>query len=485
MDADPVGRWITEKTGVTIEVDLITGDINEKYSLMLATHSYPDFLDYGGVVMERFISEGALIPYDEYLNEDILPNVISKYGMRNLNALRNLNDGKLYRLTAWSMGSSYLCASAINIRHDIMQKYFGERAHTNTEFTTTEIADMFEQYKKENPQTADGAPIFPLTDWDAFQTDWLGRQLFGVLPLYEVSENNLLPHYFDPNYRELIKWLNGLYRNGLLDPEFAINKLDIAQSKLGSGSSIAIFSHVASMTMVNAALSEKDPEAYMFSHYNIYNESTGSKYLGYSTLGGGGLAVTKNCKDIDRAMEWIDFMNEPYTNFVAANGYEGGIWDFDENGNVIIHNDKVEAIPEMWERYKEYGAYKYVWMLLEGRDPRFPYDDDVYKPMHAQAGIQPKETIGRYTFWDEHNLIIPDIYNGLDPEAGSEEAIIQTAIADIWKMAYPKMVMASSENEALALLDETLNQIRAEGLDTFMAVVSKNYAKKKALMYGD
>lgn len=44
MDADPLGRWLIDKTGVTIEPEIITGEAADKYALVLATKDYPDFM---------------------------------------------------------------------------------------------------------------------------------------------------------------------------------------------------------------------------------------------------------------------------------------------------------------------------------------------------------------------------------------------------------------------------------------------------------
>lgn len=479
MDADPVGQWITEQTGVTLDIELIAGELDEKYSLMLATGEYPELMAYSEAPMQSYINEGALLSYDDYL--DSIPNVVSKYG-DSLNALRNLADGKLYRLSQWFMGSYVLVDRAMVVRDDLMYAEFGDAMREKHTFTLEEIEQFFRTYKEENPVTEDGNEVFPLTDFSS-QLRGYGPQMFGITPYYEISETQIAPDFLHPDFITMVTWFNQLYRDGLLDPEFAINKLENAQNKLSNGSSIALMCHHADVAEVNKNLEATDPNQFLQSYIRV--DATGGKdaYLAMASIGMGGLSVTKNCKDVARAMEFIDFLSEPLTTFVLANGLEGGIWEYDEAGDVVILQDKVDAIPDLWDRFREYGAYKYTFMMHEGVDERFAgFDGLISDPIHGTYGVSPKEVEGRRLHWEDNDLVNRALYTGLSLEAGSPEALISQKINDILAKAFPQMVLASSEEEAIELYERAIEEVEQEGLNELMEAYSKQYFQLKELM---
>jgi putative aldouronate transport system substrate-binding protein len=489
MSADPVGRWITEQTGVTLDVEIATGDLEEKYSLMLASGDYPDFLVYQGnlheQVIARYIEEGALVDLGAYL--DRMPNVVSKYGTENLNAMRDLNDDKLYHLTQWSMMGQFIPSLGINIRADVMRDYFGARADQKNTFTVAEITDMFRKYKTAHPVSAwGGTPVYPLTGRTTLEENSMyeiAGQMFGITPYYETDSTRVLPDYMHPEYINMLKWFNLLYREGLLDPEFAINKAEDMQTKLANGSAIAAFAHAANVSQASAAVEQRDPRAYIQSYYRVADVPGKETYIGMSTVGSGGLVVTRNCKNLDRALAFIDFMSEPLTSFVLANGLEGGIWNYDAGGKVVMNQAAIDATPELWARFRKYGAYKYMFMMNEGRDNRFPaYDGFLYQPIHNMYGQWPKEQVARNTYWNKEDLVTQTFFLNLDPPAGTPEAVSQQRITDLLDQTLPRIIMAPSEAEAQRLYNDMITQIRGLGFDQLMAGISQRYFKQKAIL---
>ena len=56
----------------------------------------------------------------------------------------------------------------------------------------------------------------------------------GLCEYYE-KDGKLFFDVRDPDYLEMVKYMNGLYRDGLLDKEWAVNKEQIFTQKAGSG----------------------------------------------------------------------------------------------------------------------------------------------------------------------------------------------------------------------------------------------------------
>jgi putative aldouronate transport system substrate-binding protein len=257
------------------------------------------------------------------------------------------------------------------------------------------------------------------------------------------------------------------------------------QERLASGSAIAAFAHASTVSQASAAVEQGDPNAYIQSYYRVANISGKETYIAMSTVGNGGLTVTKNCRTLDRALAFIDFMSEPLTTVVLANGLEGGIWNYDAAGKVVINQANIDATPELWDRFRKYGGYKYMFMMHEGRDNRFPaYDGLLYEPIHNMYGQNPKEQVARNTYWNKDELTNSTFFLNLDLVPGTPEAVNQQRITDLLGQSLPRIVMARSEAEVERLYNDMISQIRGPGFDQVMAVISQRYYKQKAILTG-
>lgn len=436
MTADPLGQWLIEKTGVTLDVELITGDAADKFALVLATKDYPDMTYWPGDSMaSKFIEEGAFIAYDEYL--DKLPNVVSRYG-DDIGAIYDIDTGHLYRITHWALGNSVVLETGMVVRSDFMREYFGEDSLTVPQWITlSELEEAMLDWKEKNPTTEDGATTYPYTMVDLDQVIQRMMQCYGIPVFYD--NNGELGYYRSCDEMEdLLVTLNRWYNNGILDPEFAINKKESMQTKLTNGVSVALWTHESELTQVNQAMEENDPDMFMFCHPKIKADDKDAVYSKMSTVGNEGLVTMSTVSDLDRALEWINFMNDPEVMFYCCNGLPGddGMWDYDENGMVVLNEENIEAIPDLWERFRKVGAYKYNWMISEGVDSRFTaWTGNFYEPIHGHTGGETaKEIYGRYEFWDPEVDIMssPDLISGITPSADSDKDTVENENQSIY-----------------------------------------------------
>ncbi len=490
MNADPLGQYLIAKTGVTIEPDMYTGDAAEKYALVLATKNYPDFMRWPGQSLgSQFIAEGALVAFDEYL--DKLPNVVSRFG-DDIGSIYDIDSQHMYRITQWSMGNSLCMQNGLIMRTDFMKEYFGEDSLTTPKWLSlSEIEKAFLDYKEKNPTNADGSTVYPFTSWaEGWGLVYDFGQFFGIMPYYATGEDTVGCAWTHEAMPELLTTLNRWYNNGILDPEFVINKAENGKAKLSTGVSIAVITNQASTTEANAVLEEQDPDLYFFAFPKVKADDHEAVYFCYSTVGTDGLCMTTACKDIDRGMAWIDFMNTPQVQFYCANGLPGedGYWDYDENGMLVSDVEKTLSYTDFWERVNRVGGYKYSWMLNEGNDERFAaYDGNSCDIIEGNVGDHVrKEIVGSETFWSKDSddklrnqgLFDGDIY----PAADSEEGIIFTTCEDIWKYAVPEIIMAKDEAAAIERYNQCVEELKEAGLEQYLAKVAEKYFVKCELM---
>ena len=486
MDADPLGRWLIDKTGVTIEPEIITGEAADKYALVLATKDYPDFMQWPGDDMaSKFIAENAFVAYDEYL--DKLPNVVSRYG-DDIGAIYDIDTEHLYRITQWAMGNSFDLQQGMNFRSDFMREYFGDDSLTTPKWITiSELEKAMTEWKESNPTNADGATTYPVTmDGTGAFILYFG-QCYGISQYYDDG-TNVGYYYTHPQMVEELVTLNRWYNNGLLDPEFAINKTENLKSKLSTGISIGTLVHESVLSEVNQALEAEDPDIFMFSHPKVKADDCDAIYEKYSGVGSGGLVTMTAVSDLDRALEWINFMNDAEVMFYCCNGLPGedGFWQYDENGMVELNIDKISAgTTDLWDRFRVSGGYKYVWMLSEGIDTRFPaWPSNFYEPIHGEIGEQARENLGRKTFWDPDvdKISNPALYQGITPASDSDEGIIKAEVDDIWNYAIPEIIMAKDETAARDRYQQMVEEINDAGYEQWLSAVAEKYFIKKGIL---
>ena len=192
--------------------------------------------------------------------------------------------------------------------------------------------------------------------------------------------------------------------------------------------------------------------------------------------------------NLDRALEWINFMNDAEVMFYCCNGLPGedGFWQYDENGMVELNLDKIAAgTTDLWDRFRVSGGYKYVWMLSEGADTRFPaWTSNFYEPIHGQVGEQAKENRGRYEFWDPDvdKLANPALYQGITPSSDSDEGIIKAEVDDIWNYAIPEIIMAKDETAARERYQQMVDEMNDAGYEQWLSAVAEKYFIKKGIM---
>lgn len=479
MDKDPYGQYLIENTGVTLDTELITGDAAEKYNLVLATKDYPDIMEHpGDALLPAYIREGAVVQLDDYLEtyRNIYEQFIDGWGVYT-----NLDDGHIYSIPTWYVGN-FVASSATIIRHDIIQEYFPDRADVKSIITVDELYDMLTDYKEKNPKTATGQDFIGWTMVEG--SIGLMRQIWGNYGwVYETGADTVELNFFSEKEREMWKYLNKLYREGLLDPDMFLNTQDERNAKLSNESAIVTMGHQAGYSAVNALMHEEDEDKFL-AYYRVVSAEGQDGYYAHSPFGGNGTVIMAQGKSVERALQFIDFCCEPMNNFYAASGLPGTFYEV-VDGKAVPNIEKLEEIDDLWTRFRQVGAYKYVGWIREGNDERLGdfWNYNVSSLIHyAWEAEQDYSQKHRYMNWGEEDLFNPGYLIGIAVDSASDEGVIKQKIDDIYNRAIPNIIRASSEAEAMQLYDAALDEIRAAGKDQFEAAVApRYYARKKAI----
>ncbi|MCU6794369.1 extracellular solute-binding protein [Paenibacillus sp. WQ 127069] len=282
---------------------------DDKKKTLIATNTLPDVLLVKQDDISNFADTGVFLDLTPYL--DKMPN-FKKVIADNPEINKNKIDGKLYGFPlAQKLGASQSGQVPV-IRVDLLKKL-----NIPTPTTYEELYQAFKKLKEAYPDT------FPFTSRAANgltgTENLINPIAFGMGSGYtNVSGAKI---YYDPalkqykfgpampQFKDAVTYLNKLYREKLLDPDYTTSTSQIWQEKLSSGKSLYYMDNTGFGVNFNTALQKKDPDA-QFDMLPILASDKGVKrgllyqldHLSES------YAISASVKNPDKIIEYIDWI---------------------------------------------------------------------------------------------------------------------------------------------------------------------------------
>lgn len=469
---DRIAREIMERTGVRIRVMDPTDDTGQKVNLMRSFRDYPDMILIGIGSIEKYQAGGCLVDLEPYM--DRLPNVREMYGDM-LDRYRT-PDGRLYYLGNW-YGRDEDAVSGFQMRYDYLCQLVGEeRADSDEPFTQEEFLELLREFKRQFPEIGGQESIpFSLCMDISYKTPLYG--MFGMKEYYE-REGRLFHLARDPRYGDMVEFLNQMYREGLLDKEWMLNRRKLFSEKTVSGRVFATACAYWDMNEETVALKEKYGEDAVFYSYKVLGQGvdeTQTTYSGRGYTGWDAIAVTDNCQDLDAALRVIDFLASEEGQYLMLWGIQGEDWDLTDG----VHTPRPEMVEaftgDMEKTQRDTAVRRWTWFVKNGTgSDGTPYDLMTKYVISEQSRIINRR-MNDNDIWDS------SIYVGLEPRSGTQEALIWKNVGDIYSKAWPRMVDAATRDECVAIREKMLRDMEAEGLARAEEEISRNYAERRAL----
>ena len=470
---NPVAQAITEKTGIKIEVQQPTGNPEEKLNLMLASGDLPDIvlMDRRSDIVNKYIAAGALVPLNDLIDQ-YGADIQEMYG-DILNKSR-YEDGKNYYLNNW-YGLDPDPDRAFCIRMDVLKELgYGEKAEKGEAFTQDEFRDILNRFK-ETYKDADGQSAIPLTSNADYMPSVLStfKAMYGMKNYYE-KDGKLYFDVRDPDYLEMVKYMNGLYRDGLLDKEWAVNKEQIFTQKAGSG---RVAATVGLSSDGNRLLKEDngedtDKQFYMFKVVADGVDPDKTTFSPRSSLGWDAIGITVKNEHPVETIKFMNFLASEEGQYLLMWGIEG---KDGEDGKHVPRPETLQGFKDDWNTFaKETGIRKWTWFIKNGYgSDGTPYD--LATKYERDAVSTHALTSMANSTWDTAP------YDYIGPAAGTPEALSEQKIKDIIDTAFTNMVYADSEEQVVSLYDAMISEIDANQASAIEAVYTEKYNEQLAL----
>jgi putative aldouronate transport system substrate-binding protein len=303
----PVWQEVEKRTGVKIKWDVTpSAQYNQAMNVRLAAASgLPDILKLPSEPV-KYGEDGLVIPLNDLIDK-YAPN-IKKYFTDNPNIhnLLKAPDGKIYALSADVSGTGISDPNGWLIRKDWLDKLGLQEPRTLDDWYR-----VLKAFKEKDPNgngKADEIPLSPSSSWSGLSQfgNALSLHLDAYSFGYSVGANGKLQYdWTSPRTKELIVWLNKLYNEGLLDPEFMTKKSDKILADISRELIGATNGFVNNTARFNSATSNKEANWTI----TVPPGDGGSKgfYEKYGPLSGY-WSISKDSKNPEMAIKWLDYI---------------------------------------------------------------------------------------------------------------------------------------------------------------------------------
>lgn len=372
---NPVGRAITEATGVTLKITYpvgSTGDAAQDIALMIAEGSYPDFVYAKGDATNLY-EAGALIDMTDLI-EEYGPNIKKMYG-DEFNKLKwgNGDDG-IYQLSAYGVNASTLNeAGTCQIQWAVLKE-------NDYKYPTTldEYEKMIKDYLAAHPTTESGLPTIGISmsasDWHWMIT--LGNPAGFIADAQPDNGQWIIDENYQCHYKhqteeekEYFKWLSRMYDEGILDPQFDTQTDEDYIAKLSNGQVIAItdaywhYAYSAHAALQQSGMLDKTYAGLPVT-LRADQKAPTLQYQGLQV--GWGIGITTSCKDPVRAVKFLDYICSDEGAVLYKWGIEGENYLLDENGMRYRPQEEIDKSQSDPDYSKKTGIGNYTGFPIWG-----------------------------------------------------------------------------------------------------------------------
>lgn len=358
---NPVANAMTEATGV--KMDIVQGD-SQKFSVLMAGGDLPDIIYSNsaqqGVDYSSLISSKQLLALDDLI-EQYGENIKKNFPERLEYSKKFASNGEdkiyfipvqCYEKDEENPDISYSIENVgLMVRWDVYKAIGCPEIETTDDFLN--VLKEMQDYANDK-DLADGKTIYAITGW----SDW-GLWPWYVANMLEMGylglnngaivnrETQEVDHIYNTDaFWESLKFYNKAYNMGILDPEAFTMKNDQFWEKCQNGQVLMAYASWQTDSINKAFVSNGHAD---WGYQKL--PSDGYPYISGVTstdapIGSGieyATAITTNCENPEKAMQFIDFCNSEEGARLIYSGVEGEHWEL-KDGQAVPTEEMKDLI---------------------------------------------------------------------------------------------------------------------------------------------
>lgn len=304
------------------------GEAMNKLRLLVASGDVPDAFDTpgpGNPDYEQWVKDGLVLDITEIAKN--YPNIQKILDDPNYQPWKT-KDGKWYGIPKYFDG---VLPHAFQIRQDWL-----DSLNLQTPTTTDELYEVLKAFKENDPDGKNNTPLS--ADNLSFLREFFLPGYTGMNGWGKVDGGYLMPE-LAPGYTDYLKYMNKLYSEGLLDPDFVLEKQNTAVEKFVSGRA-GVMSY-----NIDAAIFNNNYDSLLKSFPNAEMSIIGTPIAGpkggfqpaNSVNAISMMSFSSKIKEPERLFELIDYLLSEEGQQLTRYGLEG--IHYTKNGDEIVINE--------------------------------------------------------------------------------------------------------------------------------------------------
>ena len=327
-----------EQTGVKIEFEVVPN--NQGVTLAFASGDLPDFtLGPAGInriTEQRWAAQGILVPINKYLNERAPTLAALLDRIPALEKAVTLPDGNIYHLPGVAQNNHTYMSNKGWIWKPWLDALGLKVPETTEEFRAVLLA-----FKTKDPNGNGLADEIPMSGanatWNARPDDFLMNAFVEYnrgANFMLVRGGKVLAAAMLPEFRDGLRYINSLYKDGLIDPAGFTQDLGQLGQLAGNPGVNIVGSYAAGHVGMGWDVATRVPDSVRllplkgpggrqgtpFNGVFVENASTIALSMGIDGV------ITKNAKDPGGILEWIDWFYTREGSMWTVSGKEGVHW---------------------------------------------------------------------------------------------------------------------------------------------------------------
>lgn len=450
----PVAEKITEKTGVKLKVTVATDD--KQLPLMIASGDLPDLV-FTNSNIDRMSDSKLSYPWNELIEKYAPDFKIDPIRV----AIHTMDDGNFYTVrnsfaTQEEMAKNkYALGSdgnpGIAVREDILQELGNPPIASTDDFL--KVLGMVKQ------KYPDMIPLIMDKDWiEQYFLQQFGVE--GLLDGWYERDGKVDYAIRQPEMLDFFKFMNRLYREGdVLAENFAYTNDQIDDQYATSGKA---FAHMHTVSIADSDNSKVKNAGGSYTFKMLPSAISKNTKAVSTGLGFAGTFITKNNKDPEASIKFLEYLASDEGKKLTMFGVEGEHWTWNDEGYPNLKYDPSDA------DFVNSNGIKW-WYL---------YNDGVTEGMlsYVPGTQKTKALMERKAF----TVYKPEI-GLIQLQPDSDEKTIKTKIDEMIKNEKVKIYLAKSEEEAVANYESMVKNAEKIGLDRLVDWANQTYQKKKDL----
>jgi len=483
-----VEKWITEATGVTPNIIVPTGDEKQYLNVMIASNNLPDamVLEWYAPETKRLIKAGKIYSVNELCEKyapefwDMIPKEVKEY--------HKYEDGKLYYIPSffttkeeYEQGLEKHGARPLFIQRGLYKALGNPKINSTDDFLNL-LRTIKKKYPKLKPFAIE--PPVDVNQWGltgsctlAFFAGIFAPETYGR-DTYLDSKGNIKFIFENQNFVEAVRFLNKIYREGLITSYELMMKHENYQDLVESAQYAVIARFPIDIWKQHnpkvLKLTKDEGKTYMPLPYFKY-KGKNPQFAGGRGAGWVGSMVTKNAKNPGRIIRYFEYSWSDEGQLTNLFGKKDVTYYIDKNG---MPRYKPEVLKELQEKPETLDTkYGFERRLLMWRSKWAGWQRIAMAPKEYEDYLR---SVARYgvDIWGKG-------LDNLDPDPTSKEGVSYAKIKNIWNKYLVQMVLAKDDNTFKKAYENALKEMNKAGLEQVRKVMYQNHLKdlqKKKIM---